>query len=151
MSAAVTAVTPPLCARKSAWSAAPAAGRAPVSTSPCLLSAAALAAARRRSGRLGRLRLHLEADALAVGIDVGLAGRDLRALDAALRKAELQDLLAQRLLEIEVAVLDDRHDPGADEVVVERVLDLVARVGHRVRKLERHVDDDHLRRAALEV
>src|SRR5687767_9703909 len=71
-------------------------------------------------------RGELDADAGAVGIDVGLAARHAQRGDAAPRRHQIVNLAHHRLLEVEAAAGDESADLGAQEIIVPGAAGLVA-------------------------
>jgi hypothetical protein len=77
-------------------------------------------------GSFGRLDAEdLHAHGGAVGVDIGLFGGHARGAHAGVRQHGLQDVVGQRLLQLDVAARHARADALAHEVVVHHLGDVV--------------------------
>src|SRR4051812_28289001 len=70
-------------------------------------------------------RGQLYSHAGAIGVDVGLAGRDADRGDAAAGGDEVVDLAHQHFLQVEPPAFDERADLGPEEIVIPGVAGLV--------------------------
>src|SRR6478672_9305145 len=86
---------------------------------------------------------YFDAYGVTVGVDVGLGGRHPRSLHLRMRQHLREDVVAQRFLQVDMALAQAGGDGAADEVVVDHLVEFVRL---RRRDVERHVEvdiDDH--------